>query len=321
MSKFLAALCLGLIFTASAHAQQYPSQNITIVVGFSPGGSNDVVARLIAPKLSEKLKVPVVIENKPGAAGHIGLQYVQNSKPDGYTLYLGSSSPLVLNPLINKNIKFSVKQDVLAVNAVAKTFQLVAVGPNSKYKNLKALADASKSGQATLATSGVGSNAHMLLEVINSASGSKLSHIPYKGTSPAIVDTMSGQVDAMIADYPGVLAYKDGSLNVLAVADGQRSRLMPNVPTLKEALNIDLDLPNWFAFVVPKGTPDNVRKILLDAISETIADKDIQQKLDAAGYITFTQKSLPEVDAFINAEEVKLKGLVSKPEVLKALQN
>jgi tripartite-type tricarboxylate transporter receptor subunit TctC len=279
------------------------------------------VARLVAPKLGEVLKTSVVIDNKPGASGWVGLQALKNARPDGHTVYLGSTSPLILNPLINPNVKFSVTQDVLTVNTLARTAQLVATSANSKHKTLKQLADASKAGSATLATSGVGSNSHMLLEVINSSVGSKISHVPYKGTGPAIIDTLSGQVDALIADYPGVLGYKDGkSLNVLAVAEAQRSPLMPNVPTLKEALGIDVDLPNWFAFVVPKGTPDSVRKTLQDAISATVADKEIQQKLVAAGYVGFAHKSQAELDTFVKAEEVKLRAMVTRPEVLKALQ-
>lgn len=144
MIKSRLTFIAGLLISASTFAQQFPSQPISIVVGFTPGGSNDVLARMIAPKLTEKLKIPVYVDNKPGANGHIGLQFVQRAKPDGYTLYLGSSSPIALNPLINKNIKFSLKNDAVVVNTLAKTFQLVATGGSSPYKTLPQLIAASK---------------------------------------------------------------------------------------------------------------------------------------------------------------------------------
>lgn len=322
-----AALCLSaVLFTPFAHAQGYPSQPISIVVGFSPGGSNDILARLVAPKLSEALKVPVHVDNRAGANGHIGLQYVARAKPDGYTIYLGSASPLVLNPIINKNVKFSIDSDVVAINTVAKTFQVIATGSGSRFKTLRQIVDTAKgrSQAVTIATSGVAGNNHVLLEVINAATGAGLLHIPYKGTGPAIVDTISNQVGGIIADYPGILALKDsGNLTVLAVADSQRSRFLPDVPTIGEALNLgtDIDLTNWFAIVAPKGTPENVRKVLFDAVAYAAADKEIQDKLTAAGYVSFSQRSLGTIDSFIGAENAKWKSLVNRPEVQRNLQN
>ncbi len=326
MFKFYALLLSGLLLSVCAHAQKFPDQPISIVVGFSPGGSNDILARLIAPKLSEALKVPVYVDNKAGANGHIGLQYIQRARPDGYTIYLGSASPLVLNPLINKNVKFSIESDVVVLNTVAKTYQVIAAGTTSNYKNLQQMIEAAKnkSQNITIGTSGVGGNNHVLLEVLNSATGSKMAHIPYKGTGPVIVDTISNQLTGMIADYPGILAVKDGNnLSILAVADSQRSRLMPTVPTIKEALNLnmDIDLSNWFAVVAPKGTPDNVRKILFDAIATAVANKDIQEKLTGAGYTSLTQSSQTGLDQFIVFENQKWKSFVGRPEIAKNLQN
>jgi tripartite-type tricarboxylate transporter receptor subunit TctC len=322
----LAAAGLFALVSCVTHAQSYPTQPVSIVVGFSPGGSNDILARLIAPKLSEALKVPVYVDNKAGANGHIGLQYVARAKPDGYTIYLGSASPLVLNPIINKSVKFSIESDVVPVNTVATTFQVVATGSGTKFKSLKQLVDTAKgkSQTVTVGTSGVAGNNHVLLEVVNAATGAGLLHVPYKGTGPAIVDAMSGQVSAMIADYPGILAVKDGNgLNVLAVADSQRSRFLPDVPTIGEALNLgtDIDLTNWFAVVAPKGTPESVRKVLFDAVSYAAADKEIQDKLTAAGYLSFSQKSVAATEQFIAAENAKWKSLVNKPEVQRNLQN
>lgn len=326
MFKPFVLLLSGLVFSLCANAQKYPDQPISIVVGFSPGGSNDILARLIAPKLSDALKVPVYIDNKAGANGHIGLQYVQRARPDGYTIYLGSASPLVLNPLINKNVKFSIESDVIVLNTVAKTYQVIAAGATSNFKNLQQMIDAAKnkSQNITIGTSGIGGNNHVLLEVLNSATGSKMAHIPYKGTGPVLVDAISNQLTGMIADYPGVLAVKDGNnLSILAVADSQRSRLMPTVPTIKEALNlnIDIDLSNWFAVVAPKGIPDNVRKILFDAIAAAVATKDIQEKLTGAGYIGLTQSSVAGLDQFIVFENQKWQSFVRRPEIEKNLQN
>lgn len=326
MFKFRALVLSGLFLSVCAHAQKYPERPISIVVGFSPGGSNDILARLVAPKLSEALKVPVYVDNKAGANGHIGLQYVARAKPDGYTIYLGSASPLVLNPIVNKNIKFSIETDVVVLNTVAKTYQVIATGATSSYKSLQQMIDASKSKSqnVTIGTSGVGGNNHVLLEVLNSATGANMAHIPYKGTGPVIIDAISNQLNGMISDYPGVLAVKDGSnLSILAVADSQRSRLMPGVPTIKEALNlnIDIDLSNWFAFVAPKGIPDQVRKVLFDAIASAAASKEIQEKLTNAGYISLAQSSLSGVDQFIGSENQKWKAFVGRPEIQKNLQN
>ncbi len=250
---------------------------------------------------------------------------MQRAKPDGYTIYLGSASPLVLNPIINKNVQFTVDADVVAINTVAKTFQVVATSSNSRFKTFKQLIETAKGKpqSVTLGTSGVAGNNHVLMEVINAATGAGLLHVPYKGTGPAIIDAISGQIGGIISDYPGILAMKDGGLTVLAVADSQRSRFLPNVPTITEALDLgtDIDLSNWFAVVAPKGTPENVRKALFDAVSFAAADKEIQDKLAAAGYVSFSQRSVAATDQFLATENTKWKSLVNKPEVQRNLQN
>jgi len=283
-----AAACLALPFAcASALAQgAWPDKPIRIVVGFAPGGFTDVLARLIGQKLSERLNTPVVVENKPGAAGTLGADQVAKSKPDGYTLLLAHSNSNSVAPALYPKLPYHIVTDFTPIIPVANTPLLLTVHPSVPARDVKefiALAR-SKPGGLRFASSGGGSAQHLAAERFQLATGTQMTHIPYKGSGQAIVDLLSGQVELNFESPPNVMAHaKAGKLRLLAITSAKRSPLLPEVPTMAEAGVNNAEMLQWFAVMGPARLPADITKRLNTEIAAILKLPEVAGKIHEQG--------------------------------------
>jgi tripartite-type tricarboxylate transporter receptor subunit TctC len=305
MKKVFAALACA-VFPIWAVAQDYPSKPIKLIVGFPPGGSNDVVARIIGPKLAEALKTPVVIENRPGANATLGTDFVAKSAPDGYTLTLGSLSPLVISLATYAKIPYDTARDFAPINTVALTPEVIAVHPSVQAKTLPELVALSKKNRVSLSSSGNGGLPHLAIELLKNVSKGDFLHVPYKGAGPAVIDTIGGHVNGIVMDLPAVLTQvREGKLRALAVTNRQRNSLLPDVPTSGEAGLGDVVAVNWFALMAPKGTPAPIVAKLNDAYMKLVATPQMKEEFANVGVEPFTQASPEAFRKFLDEEIVR----------------
>jgi tripartite-type tricarboxylate transporter receptor subunit TctC len=302
MKKLFAALCLALLPLA-AGAQDYPHKPIKLVVGFPPGGSNDVVARIIAPKLAEILGQPVVVDNRPGANATLGTDFVAKSAPDGYTLTLGSLSPLVISLATYANIPYDTAKDFAPINTVALTPEVIAVHPSTPAKTLPELVALSKKKQVTLSSSGNGGLPHLAIELLKNVSKGDFLHVPYKGAGPAVIDTLGGHVNGVVMDLPAVATQvKEGKLRAIAVTNRQRTAVLPDVATSGEQGLAGVQAVNWFALMAPKGTPAPIVAKLNDALLKTVSLPQVKEEFTKVGVEPFTQSSPETLRKFLDDE-------------------
>jgi tripartite-type tricarboxylate transporter receptor subunit TctC len=309
----VALAATGVLGASAARAQApYPSRPINLVVGFPPGGSNDVVARILAPRLGEILGTSVIVVNKPGSNALIGTDFVARAAPDGYTLTLASASPLAISPHTYAKIPFDPIKDLTGITTVAATPELVAVHPSVHVKTLQELVALSKTRQVTLSSSGNGGLPHLAIELLRTVSKGNFLHVPYKGAGPAVVDTMGGHVDGVIMDLPALQsAVKQGALNALAVTNTQRSPVFPQIPTSREEGFPTLLAFNWFAVLgpakLPKAIVDKLHKALLTAVKSP----DVQRGMATVGVEPMTHESPEAFEAFLQ-EELQRWGKVAR---------
>jgi tripartite-type tricarboxylate transporter receptor subunit TctC len=310
-TAILGALCLALGAGAAA-ADTYPSKPIMLVVGFPPGGSNDVVARIIAPKASEFLGTPIVIDNRPGANATIGTQHVAKAAPDGYTITLGSASPLAISPHTYPDIPYDTLKDLAGVTTVAMTPEVVAVTPSVKAKSLKELIDLAKTQDVNVASSGNGGLPHLAIELFKQLANGKVEHVPYKGAGPAANDVVGGHVQAIIVDLPALYGLIDQKqLTALAVTSEHRAPVLPNVPTSVEQGYPTLLAVNWFAIMAPAKTPEPIIAKLHEAFVKAANDPEVKTNFSKVGIEPMTHASPAEFEKFLSAE-VKRWGVVAK---------
>jgi tripartite-type tricarboxylate transporter receptor subunit TctC len=283
----LAAAVLALpLASGSALAQSWPDKPIRIVVGFAPGGFTDVLGRLIGQKLSERLGQPVVVDNKPGAAGTLGADLVAKAAPDGYTLLLAHSNSNSVAPALYPKLPYNVLNDFTPIIPVASTPLLLTVHPNVAAQNVRefvALAKA-KPGGLSYASSGGGSAQHLAAERFQLSTGTKMTHIPYKGSGQAIVDLLSGQVDLNFESPPNVMTHaKAGKLRLLAITSDKRSPLLPDVPTMAEAGVRNAEMLQWFAVMGPAKMPPEITRRLNTEIANILKSPDVVEKIALQG--------------------------------------
>ena len=305
MKKVLVALCSA-VFSLLAGAQDYPQKQITLVVGYTPGGSNDLVARIVGPRMAEILGQPVVIENRPGAAATIGTHYVAKSTPDGYTLALAGLSALVISRATYPNLPYDTLKDFVPINTVGLTPEVLAVHPLVPAKTLADLVALSKTKQVSLASSGSGSMTHLSIELLKNVSKGDFLHVPYKGAAPAITDVIGGHVNGVIMDLPALATQiKEGKLRALAVANRQRSAVLPDLATSSEQGFASMQAVNWFAILAPRGTPATAVAKLNDALMKAVAHGQVVEKFASVGVEPFTQASPEAFRKFLEEEIVR----------------
>jgi tripartite-type tricarboxylate transporter receptor subunit TctC len=286
MIKTGAFLAAALVLASpAAHAQAYPSRQITLIIPFAAGGSNDLVGRAIGKKLTEAWGQPVIVENRPGAGGLIGTSAVAVAPPDGYTLLLVSST-FTINPAIKKSMPFDTIKDFTPVAFIARSPLLLTASnklPVKSARELLALVK-SKPGQITYASAGPGSINQISAELIALSAGAKLLHVPYKGGALALNDLLGGHVDVYVSSLPQVLQLaKSGQANALAVTSAKRTALLPDVPTLEEAGIAGFDLWSWWGIVGPAGMPASVVDALNSEIGRMLNSPELGQFLSNEG--------------------------------------
>jgi len=309
--SILAAVCaLG---SASA-AETFPDKTVRVVVPQAPGGASDSLARIIAHGLGQKWQQPVVVENRAGAGGNIGMEYVVNAGNDGYTLLMSYEGSHAINPALYKNLSFNVKSDFTPVATLA-TLPFVAVtNPKSGIKDLPDLVQAAKQRRVTYGSAGNGSVNHLLGEMFNSAADLKMVHVPYRGAAPAIQDLLGGQIDVVFTSLPSVKGYIDAKTLVpLAVTSAKRSDSAPDIPTIAEQGYPSFDVNPWFGLFVASGvSADKIQRMNRD-IGALLNAPEVQQKfagLGAVPYVTTPEDFGRQVDTALErwAAVVKRSG-------------
>lgn len=285
MKRITAFLLALAAFDASAQA--YPAKPILMIVPLQAGTAVDVVARMIAPKMSERLGQPVVVENHPGAAGQIGAERVVRASPDGYTIGFVNDSILTMLPALNPKLPYDPERDLTPVSRVAGNSFGIAVNNDFPARTLGELLARAKAapGEIHFASGGNGSPQHMAMEMLNAAAGVKMVHVPYKGAAQAMTDVIGGQVP-VFAQGLGVIGAqaKAGKLRVLAVTGAERSPLMPDVPTAREAGLPGFEFSTWFAVVAPAGTPRAIVDRLQREIEFAARLPEVRTRLVEQGY-------------------------------------
>ena len=286
MIKTGAFLAAAFVLTSSAgRAQPYPSRQITLIIPFAVGGSNDIVGRAIGKKLTEAWGQPVVIENRSGAGGMIGTSAVAAAPPDGYTLLLVSST-FTINPAIRKSMPFDTIRDFTPVAFIARSPLLVTASNNLPVKSAKELLALarSKPGQISYGSAGLGSINQISAELIALSAGVKLMHVPYRGGAPALNDLLGGHVDIYVSSLPQVLQLaQSGQAKALAVTSAKRTALLPDVPTLEESGIAGFDLWSWWGIVGPAGMPANVVNALNSEIGKMLTSPELSKFLSNEG--------------------------------------
>ena len=265
----------------------FPNKPIRFVVPFPPGGGNDILARALAPKMSEILGQQVVIDNRAGAGGNIGADHVAKSAPDGYTIVIASNQ-VTMNPWIYSKLPFDIAKDFSAVAQIASVPMLLAINPEVPANNLKefiALAK-SKPGSLNYSTPGSGTPQHIAFEVLNFDAGIKVTHVPYKGTTPSIVDLIGGQVQATIGTMASLEQHvKSGKVRPIAVSTPKRSPAMPDIPTIDESGLKGYNVPLWYSVLAPANTPKDVVNKLSAAIRDALKDPTVKAQLEKQGFV------------------------------------
>lgn len=283
----LAAALLVASLTTVAAAQDYPGNKpIKLVVPFPAGGGTDIFARVIGNKLAETLKWVVVVDNKPGAGGNIGIDAVAKSPPDGYTIGLGQTSNLAINPTLYAKLPYDPLKDLVPIVLVADAPLVMVVPANSPFKTVADVVAAAKKkpGDVTFGSPGNGTVAHLTGELFQTAAGVKFQHIPYKGSAQALTDLMGGQVQIYMSSIPTALSHiKGGKLRALAVTSPKRVPSLPDVPTISEAGYKGFDANTWFGLVAPAGTPAPIVTKINAEVNRILKMPDVKEKFAAEG--------------------------------------
>ena len=292
MKKLLASLLMvsGVLGVLPLHAQTpapaFPTKPIRLIVPFPPGGGTDILSRLVATKLTEQLKWTVVADNRAGAGGTIGITEAVKAAPTGYDLVMGQKDNLVIGPWLYKNLPWDPTRDLVAVAHIAYTPVVIATSANSKFKTLVDVINAARSapGKVSYGSPGNGTSIHLAGELFEKAANIDLSHIPYKGSNPAMMDALAGNVDLLVSSVPSAMAQiKSGKLRPLAVTSAKRSSSMPEVPTVAELGFKDFDVSTWYGVLAPAGTPAQVVSTLNTEINKLLASQEVRDAIHAQG--------------------------------------
>ena len=311
LKKLACLLALGLI-AASAHAQTYPEKPIRMVIPFPPGGGTDILGRLVAQKLTEANKWTIVPDNKAGAGGTLGITEAAKGKPDGYDMVMGQKDNLVVGPWMYKSLPWNPVKDFTAVAHVAWSPVIIATSANSKYKTLADVVAAAKAAPDTITygSPGNGTTIHLAGDLFEKAAGIKIRHVPYKGSNPAMMDALAGNIDLLVSSVPSAMAQiKAGKLRPLAVTSAKRSSSLPDVPTVAEQGFRDFDVTTWYGVFAPAGTPKDIVNTLNAEVNKLLATPEMKDAIHAQG--AEPQAMTPEqFGALLKADHQKWRGIV-----------
>ena len=317
MFKPIAVFAIALGVCPGVQAQTYPNKPVTLVVPFAPGGTVNLMGRILATRMSEVLGQPVIVENKGGAGGSIGAGIVAKAAPDGYTLLLATMGQQSIQPLLSKDLPYDAEKDFAPIALFSTVPNALAVSTNVPVKTVQELiAYANKHpGKLNMASAGIASVNHLTGELFMLRSGATFTHVPYRGAGPATADLLAGQVHVMFANLPNVLPYiKPGKLRVLAMASEQRSPAAPDVPTLAEAGVKDAVVESWYGLMAPAGTSPQIVKKLEATIIGIAKEKAMAAQLAEQGALPFPGTS--EDLAKLSSEETRRwKDIISRANI------
>jgi tripartite-type tricarboxylate transporter receptor subunit TctC len=313
--RTLAALCAVMPIAATmALAQDYPTRPITLLVPYAAGGGNDAMARIAADKMSRMLGQQIVVENRGGAGGTLATRDAARAAPDGYTLVIGGTGTLAIDPTLYKNVGYDPRKDFAPVGLIAKSALVILVNPALPVYSVKDLIELAKKepGRINYASAGVGSGIHLGTVYFASVAGIDITHIPYKGSAPALTDLIGGHVSIYFSSLPPAIGLvKDGKVRAIAVTDSKRSPLFPDVPTVAEQGLPGYEAVLHYGIVAPAGTPRPVVEKLNAALRQAVTSPDLAEKIAADGAEPLA--STPEeYAADIDREETKWSAIVKK---------
>lgn len=307
----------GLLAAPAAFAQSdYPNQPVTVIVPFAPGGASDFAARLLQPRMSELLGQQIVIENRDGAAGNVGMDLAARAKPDGYTLFLGNVGTISINPYIFSSLRVKPLQDFVPISIVADTPGLMIANPSFPPNNVKELVEYVKArpGEVNFASPGTGSVNRLEMEAFRREAGLDMVHVPYKGgAGPATADVMGGHVSLMFVTISsGINHVKGGRLKALGVTTKERVPSLPDVPTMTEQGYPKSVSSSWQGFLAPAGTPQPIIDKLHKVIVETMKDEKIRARMAESGVIAVSSASPAEFKDYIAADAAKWSAIIKE---------
>lgn len=316
--RFLATLALAaatLPLMPIAHAEAFPDKPIVLVIPFPPGGPTDAMARTLAAEMQNRLGQPMIVENRAGAGGNIGAEYVARATPDGQTLLFGTSGPLAINASLYRKINYDPAKSFAPVIQVGHLPNILVVNPTVPAKNVKELIAYAKAnpGKLSYASSGNGASSHLAGVLFNASAGIDLQHIPYKGTGPALNDLLGGQVSMSFTDVLTALPYvKTGKLRALGVTTTERSQALPDVPTVAEQGVPGYDVSVFFGIVAPAGTPQDRIAKLNQAFVEVLDTPKVKQLFASQGLEPAPSSTPQQLGKFIQAQVTKWAGVVKQ---------
>ena len=282
----IATTVLASFIAGPAFAQSYPTKPIKLVVPFPAGGGTDAIAREVAQKVATQQSWTIIIDNKPGSGGNLGVDTVAKAAPDGYTLALGQTSNLAINPTLYPKLPYSPEKDITPVSLVASAPLVLVVAADSPYKTLADVVAAAKAKPESLnyASSGSGTVAHLATEQLQKIAGVKFTHVPYKGAAQGATDLIGGQIQMYMSSIPTLIGHiKSGKMRPLAVTSAKRADDLPNVPTVAESGYKGFEAVTWFGVVGPTGLPKDVVAKLNAGFNKALQDADVKKKLEAQG--------------------------------------
>ena len=309
MRTLLILLSAALLsFAATAHAQVYPAKSVRILVGFAPGGSTDLTARIFAQELNKLWGTQVVVDNRPGASGMIGAELAAKSAPDGYTWLVSPQTSIVVAPLIFKKVNYDPIRDFATIAVIGSTPQLLVLHPSLPPKNFKEFSAFVKSNAANLsyASGGFGSTPHMAGELLNTSLGVRVTHVPYKGENPGVADLLGGQIPYMFSNFPVVFPHvKAEKLRAVAITSLKRSALAPEFPTVAESGIPGFDTATWSGLYLPAAAPRDVIQRVHAAITKIQTAPEFRKRMLDQG-IDQSDADTPEKHAaFLKSENAK----------------
>ncbi len=309
---------IAVIFAPQARAQSYPSHPITFIVPAPAGGGTDTQARILAPKLSEFLGQPVVVENRGGASGNIGAQAVAKAAPDGYTL-LAMISSHVMNPFVLKSVPYDIDHDFAMISRTVTAPEVLVGNPSLPAKNLTELLAYMKAnpGKVSFGSAGAGSLSHLIVELFAQDAGVKLLHVPYRGTQPALNDVLGGQVAIMMPDLTIALSnIEAGNLRAYGVTSSARSPAAPNLPTIAEAGLPGFEAVQWFGIAAPAGTPAAVVDKLHDAVTKALNDPAVKKRYEELAMTPAPSASPQDYAKFVRDEGLRWGKVVADAHIV-----
>jgi len=313
-SSFVAAVLAAALAAGGAAAQDYPNRPIRLVVAFAAGGTTDFVARQLAERAKASLGQSIVVENKPGANGAIGAEYVAKSEPDGYTLFFSTAGALAINPTMRSDLPYDPIKDFTPIVPVARNTVLFAVNPTLGVATAQEMIARAKEkpGTITVAITGVGAISHLAIEMLQIAAGIKLQYVPYRGAGQAVADFIGGQLNAMSAEVPVLMPQiKAGKATILAVSAQNRSDVLPEVPTFAELGYPDVIADNWSGVLAPPKTPAAIVARLNQAFNAVVRDPEVRRRFAENGVSTIggTPEDLTEL---IKSETARWRKVVKE---------